>query len=168
MVDDRLEVAVGEATGLGGQAERPIDLVRSDERRKLGRPADLRPDPLGSRRRGEDEPALGSGAQLEERLLLGTCRLWPRMERISRSLRVVGGIDPGVAGRRQSVAGNLAGADGTNARHDEFLAVNPDPDPLADQFMGHRVPRRAVRIVDSSSTTLVRPKATVKGSSGTG
>jgi hypothetical protein len=57
VVDDRLEIAVGEAAGLGCQTECSLDLVRSHEHGELGRPADLGSDPLGSRRRGEDEPA---------------------------------------------------------------------------------------------------------------
>lgn len=45
VVEDRLEVAVREATRLGGQTEGSIDRRCADEGGKLGRPADLRPDP---------------------------------------------------------------------------------------------------------------------------
>jgi len=42
------EVAVGEATSLGGQTQGPLDLAGAHERRKLGRATDLGPDPLRS------------------------------------------------------------------------------------------------------------------------
>ncbi len=105
MVDDRLEVAVGEPAGLGRQTEGPLDLIRSDERGELGGSADLRPDPLGPCRRGEDQPALRSGSELEEGGLVWTG--WPGawMERVSRPLGIVGRIDAGVARRRQPVPG---------------------------------------------------------------
>jgi hypothetical protein len=67
VVDDRHEVAVGEPTGFGRQPQGTVDLIGSDERGELGGPADLRPDPLGPRRRGEDQPALRSESALDGR-----------------------------------------------------------------------------------------------------
>jgi len=60
VVDDRLEIAVGKAAGLGGKPERPLDLARADEpassvaRRTFVR---MRSAPEAA---GEDEPALGA------------------------------------------------------------------------------------------------------------
>jgi hypothetical protein len=97
VVDDGFEIAVGKPAGLGGHAKGSIDLVSTDEHGELGGPADLGPDPLGSRRCGEDEPPLGARAQTKERRLLGTRGLRFRMERVARSLRIVGWIDARVA-----------------------------------------------------------------------
>jgi hypothetical protein len=81
VVEDRLEVAVGEPARLRCQTEGSIDRSHADEGGELGRPADLRPDPLGTRRCGEDEPAFGAIAELEERRLFGAGRTRSRMKR---------------------------------------------------------------------------------------
>jgi len=64
------------------------------------------------------------------------------MEGVGRPLRIVGRIDARVAGRREPVPGGLAGAGRTDVGHDELLAVDPDPDPLADELVRHRVAGR--------------------------
>jgi hypothetical protein len=143
MVDDRLEVAIGEPSGLGREPKRSIDLSRADECGELGRPADLGPDPLGTGRRGEDEPAFGTVAEIEEGRLGGAGRSWPRMERIGGALRIVSGIDARVAGRRQPVPGHFAGAHETDMGHDELVPRDSNPDALAGEPVRHRVAGRA-------------------------
>ena len=59
----------------------------------------------------------------------GLAAFGSRVERVGRPLRVVGGIDPGIAGCRQPVADNLSGAGRAKVDDDELLTVNPDPDP---------------------------------------
>ncbi len=144
MVDDRLEVAVGEPACLGGQPKRPVNLTWAHERGKLGRPPDLRPDPLGPRRRSEDEPALGSGSEFEEGRLVWARGLGVWMERIGRPLGIVSGIYPWVARSRESVPSSLASPGRTDVGDDELVAVDAHPDPLADELVRHRVARRAI------------------------
>lgn len=144
MIDDRLEIAVGKAAGLSCEAERPLDLVGADEQGELSCAADLRPDPLGARGRGEDQPALGTGPELEEGGLLRARRLGLRMERVARPLGIVRGIDARIAGRREPVAGGLSSSRRTDVGDDELVTVDPDPDPLADERVRHRVAGRAI------------------------
>ena len=106
-------------------------------------PADLRPDPLGARRRGEDEPALGARSEPEEGGLVGARGLRPRVERVARPLGIVRGIDAWVARRGERMAGDLAGAVTSGVGDDELVAVDSHPDPLADEPVGHRVAGRA-------------------------
>jgi hypothetical protein len=66
------------------------------------------------------------------------------MERVGPALGIVGGIDPGIARRRQSVAGDFSGAGRATVDDNDLLTVNADPHALRDQLVGHRVPRRAI------------------------
>ncbi len=144
MLEDRLEIAIAEAAGLGGQGERRLDELIPNERGEFGRPVHLRPDALGARGGGEDQPALGARAEPQEGRLGGVRRSRPRVERIGSPLGIVGRIDPRVAGRREPMAGNLTGAGLTDVGDDELVAGDADPDPLADELVGDRVARRAI------------------------
>src|ERR1035437_3716462 len=112
MVEDGLEVALGEAPGLGRECESFLERGCNPEAGELGRPAHLGPDPIGPRSRGKNQPALGTWAELEECCLLGADCFGLGVEGIARPLRIMGRIDPRVARSRESMAGNLPGTRG--------------------------------------------------------
>ena len=139
VVEDRLEVALGEAARFGREGQRFLDRDGTDEGGKLGRPAHLGPDPLGARGRRKDQPALGTLAEPEERGLLRAHCPGLRVERVGGPLGIVGGIDPRVAGCRERMAGDLAGSGRSLVDDHELVAVDAHPDPLADELVGHPV-----------------------------
>ena len=65
------------------------------------------------------------------------------MERIGRSLRIVGGIDARVARRRERMAGHFAGTVAGGEGDDELVASDSNPDPLADEGVRHGIAGRA-------------------------
>jgi len=83
VIRDRGEISGPKATRRGGDPQRPVNHVDSDERGQLSRLCHLGAHAFGSRCRGLDEPLLGTVTEGQECPLMSALRAGARVKRIA-------------------------------------------------------------------------------------
>ena len=106
--EDRGEIAVTKATGVGRRAQRVVEGAGAMELGQVDGLGDFAPHACGAGGSCGDQPGMRAGPDLKERGLIAGAGSWLALDRPGRPWRVVALFDARAPGRGQRVARDFA------------------------------------------------------------